>query len=286
MPEDNRDYKKEMLNWMRIVEEAGKIGQGLQSHVEKERIDAQRNRDRYCLEGLLNDPFGENDKPLYTLESWSNDLTDEERAIKLQNYLPTRQTRSLDMAASTFYASPDGVLKDKGRYNSKLEKLALPLIQDEKTREFVDDEHAQVIAHYLNYRAKEQLVKKIESGAPLTKEEQQEIMHDREVIVRNKSAEYTAFLKEKHGIEGKAAEAWAHIYARQYSTEPNKNDIKAIAEEIKKKAEDRLKEVAGDRDYKDILSEASGKALTKMIKSGNAEYQQMAVQMAYAVLKE
>src|SRR3989344_2996927 len=179
MPEDNRNYKKEMLNWMGIVEVAGKIGQGLQSHVEKERIDAQGNRDSYCLEGILNDPFGQGDEPQFTQEEW-NRLSDEQKTDVLQNYLPLRKKRSLDLATSAFHASPEGVLKEGERYNSKLENLAFPIISDEKTRQFVGEEHGKLLGYYVNFKSKENLARKIEDGGSPTREEMQEIAQNRE----------------------------------------------------------------------------------------------------------
>ena len=277
MTNEERNYREEVFGNLDRANRGIIIGKGLESNVGPIIQKARGEKREYGLEGLLNDnQFGEdNNQPLLSREEFETKSEEEQNQL-IDNYFESRPQIMLREAVDTFAQNPDDVLKDGEKYDPNLTKLA----NVKEVVGFVPDEFEEIVREYSVYEGINQLAKDIEERGVFPEEQ-------KEMIVKsyaNRKSREAYDRKKKEGWNDKLCKLASGLEQMAAVATVNNDKLKKEVEDMRDETKSKLGKKYGN-DVSSKVAEYVGKALTEMIRTGDAKNEALAVNLLYSANK-
>ncbi len=285
MADKKGNPRKEIWKYLELADEGLVVSHGLESNVGGIVTEAEKKRDKYALEGILNEPQPATGQPLMSKEEFEGKTDEEKRALIGQQF-QFRVNSALRNSIDILARNGDVIFKDEsGKYSDKLVDIALS--GDEHGRETInenaDKKFADMIEksrEYLNYRT---LARRIKEGRKIPAQNEEELRKISGALAFESA--YKA-LKEK-GYNEKLSELGARLAELAgkilFSVEKIEKEKTGIGK-LRKEAKERLEKATG-KDAEQAVAEYVADTLVKMVRSGNAQKEQQAVSLYHAAEK-
>lgn len=271
--DDSENKRKVVLSRLDAVERGDTIEKALKSHGNHNK-DARKKKIEYGLEGLTDTSLYDGNARYASKEDFEARVAEEEREAKLEEGAQFRLVRSEAMATRGLIQNIDNILKTEGKYDSKLVDIA-------NSKDIMESASAgddELLNAYANYKKYDNIVKKLKDKKKVRLEDKEELRKFASVGMGRKK--YKEFRGK--GYTEVEAQAVAKVSELAPTEEVDNETLLIGAEEIRRKVESRVKEIAGkDVNYKERIAEIVGKSLTEMAKSGDAQKEITAAHLYY-----
>lgn len=262
--------RQSILNNLERADRGIIISHGLDSNNLDINNRAQREHRTYALESLLNDPFdAATGAPRFANRAAFDALRIDEQRERLDDGFTFGQGMAVANAVREMIRDQDA-LKTGGRYSPELATIA-------NSKEIIDEanpDNARLLQMYAGVLRYENIIGKLNRNQSPSLDEEKEL---RPIVSAGVSRVKYNQLKAA-GYREELARAGAKIASISPSEEISNNLLRIGATELHTEAERQVRAVAGNN-YRDNVSEAVGRAMETMVRSGDRKKEETAANL-------